>query len=292
MSRIAIVMVNYRNAEDTIACLDSIEKAGGAGFRIFVIENASGDGSAGKLVNYLKDVKLNCQLLVMESNIGFASGCNAGIRAALGEGCSHILLLNNDTLVSPDFGAGVLEAAEGNPDSVVAGFISDLGTGRPAQNHGRISRFTFLIEFDFSERPGPIKPIDFVSGCMMLVPVAVFTKIGFLKDDFFLYCEDLEFCLRMKKHGIALKYASCLAVEHRVSSSVTKTNFPKEYYRMRNHTYAVLKMANPLQKFIYALRVAGVLVKRRGDRRLFREFRLGLADALNGRLGYRGDLAE
>ena len=116
--------------------------------------------------------------------------------------------------------------------------------------------------------------------------------MGYLKDDFFLYCEDLEFCLRLKRAGIPLKYDSGLAVAHRVSSSVTKTDFPKEYYRMRNHTYTVLQMGNAVQKALYGARILGVMAGKIGDRRLFREFRLALADAWNGRLGYKGDLAR
>jgi GT2 family glycosyltransferase len=288
MSRIAVVMVNFRNAEDTMACLDSLASAGAGAeeMGVILVENGSGDGSAGKLRAYAAESALDLDLRVSEVNLGFAAGTNLGIDVARERGAGHVVILNNDTLVDADFPARVRAAIAREPEAVIAGFIANLESGTPSHNLGKIGPWTTLVRYHFHGRREPLPPFDFISGCLMIVPTAVFRSLGDLRSDFFLYCEDLEFCMRLKAAGIPLRYDPDIGIRHRVSSSVTRTSFPKEYYRMRNQTYLALRRPGLLPKAIYLARVALVLARRCGDSSLFRQFTAGFRDGAAGRLGH------
>ena len=110
-----------------------------------------------------------------------------------------------------------------------------------------------------------------------------------MRHDFFLYCEDLEFCLRLKDAGIPLRYDPAIAIGHHVSSTVSKTAFPKHYYRMRNQTYVALRRGTLLAKAAYLARALAALAGKVGDPSLFRQFRMGIRDGVTGRLGRNPD---
>lgn len=306
MIRIAIVMVNYRNAEETLLCLESLEasrvralRAGpvsapagtSEGFTVFVVENGSGDGSDGMLAGALKANPMPVRFLRLETNLGFAGGSNAGVRQALEQGFSHIVFLNNDTRAEPDFVAALYAAAAADPDTVLAGFIAVMGTGRPAHNLGSISGWTGLVRFHFPERHAEPPPFDFVSACLMVVPSGVLRKIGLLEEAFFMYCEDLEFSMRLRRHGVPIRYVPGLAISHGVSLTVMRTKFPKDYYRMRNQTYTVLRRGSALQRVCYLLRIAGMMILQSRNPRLFRQFAFGIKDGFTGRLGHNPEMA-
>lgn len=301
MIRIAIVMVNFRNAEETILCLESLEasrdrasrdgqadapRAAGDGFAIFLVENGSGDGSDAALSAYLEAHPLPIRYLPLPVNLGFAGGSNAGVRLALESGFTHVVFLNNDTRAEPDFVAALFRAAAADPEKVLAGYIGEMESGRPAHNLGSISKWTGLVRFHFPERYAVPPPFDFVSACLMVVPSAVLRKTGLLDEAFFMYCEDLEFSMRLKRDKVPIRYVPALGIRHRVSFTVTRTNFPKDYYRMRNQTYTMLRGGGNAQRLIYLLRIAGVMLLKSGNPRLFRQFAAGIKDGFAGRLGH------
>jgi GT2 family glycosyltransferase/glycosyltransferase involved in cell wall biosynthesis len=290
--RIAVVIVNYRNTEDTVECLASLLSGGGEPtLRLFVVDNGSGDGSAERLAEAMARLAPGGRLLALEENLGFAGGCNVAIRSALEEGCTHVVLLNNDTRVDPDFVPALRRAVAEHPEDVLGGYIGRMDGGGPALNLGSISRWTGLIRYHTLDRLAPMPPFDFISGCLAVIPAGAFRAAGMMREDFFMYCEDLEFSLRLKAAGVRLRYVPELGVRHKVASTVGRTDFPKDYYRMRNQTFTVMSRSGIARKCVYLVRVLGALILNARDRRLFREFRLGLADGLAGRLGHRPDIA-
>jgi GT2 family glycosyltransferase len=99
-----IVVLNWNNYIDTRRCLDSLENSGYPNLRTIVVDNASRDGSAQRL----REEFPGLTLLINPANLGFARGCNVGIREALKDReCAYVLLLNNDATIS----AGGLEKA-------------------------------------------------------------------------------------------------------------------------------------------------------------------------------------
>lgn len=97
---VAIILLNYCNYEDTITCVKTLKKIDYENYIIFIIDNHSPNESLKKLY-ILKEPKI--QIIDSGKNGGFAYGNNIGIQYALEAGMDYILLLNNDTLVEPDF---------------------------------------------------------------------------------------------------------------------------------------------------------------------------------------------
>src|SRR5512143_3495530 len=109
--KIAIVVLNWNQRDATVACLDSLARADLQGAEVFVVDNGSRDGSVEALRARLPAERL----VLLPENRGYAGGNNAGMRAALEAGAELVLLLNNDTTVSPDFLLPLLWALNENP---------------------------------------------------------------------------------------------------------------------------------------------------------------------------------
>jgi GT2 family glycosyltransferase len=196
-----------------------------------------------------------------------------------------VLILNNDTVVAPDFAAEALDAVRSHPDAVVAGCVLDADTGRPSYNIGILSPWTGLVRDvyvrDFEGT------VDFVSGCMMFVPAEVFRKVGLFDERYFMYREDFDFCLRLKERGIGIVYRPAILIRHKVSSATDRTGTPKEYYRMRNQTRIILERATFFNKACYFVFIACLLAYKTRHPGVLREFISGIRDAFSEKLGRR-----
>lgn len=100
MPKVGIVISNYNGWQDTLVCLDSLQKQTFTDFEVILIDDASPNDSVAQLQNKLPP---NTVFLPQERNVGFAAANNIGMRRALDDGCEFALLLNNDTSVRPDF---------------------------------------------------------------------------------------------------------------------------------------------------------------------------------------------
>ena len=100
MPKVGIVISNYNGWQDTLVCLDSLQKQTFTDFEVILIDDASPNDSVAQLQNKLPP---NTVFLPQEKNVGFAAANNIGMRRALADGCDYALLLNNDTSVHPDF---------------------------------------------------------------------------------------------------------------------------------------------------------------------------------------------
>jgi GT2 family glycosyltransferase len=286
MAEIACILVNYRNPDDTLECLRSLREAGTGSFKIFLVNNYTADGSGGTLQAYLRESGMDAVYLDAGGNIGFAGGANLGIRAALAEGIPHILILNNDSVVAGDFTREALLRSREYPGEVLAGKVVDFATGGPSFNIGTISPFIgqirHILDLDYRGE------IDFVSGCLMLVPAAVFARVGLFDEKLFMYCEDADFCFRLKRGGVHIRYCPSMVIRHKFSASVKKSKTPKEYYGIRNQTYIVMRRAYPIQRFLYVFFLLLMpfykIVRRPG---LFVQAMAGAWDGLWGRMGKR-----
>lgn len=221
MPLIYIILVNYKSTEDTIECINSLQKVTYKNFKIVVIENGSQDDS------YERLLELFPQNIIIKSNenLGFAGGNNIGIDYALKNDGEYILLLNNDTIVKSDF-----------LENMLAGFnlCSEVGIVGSKINYfnqpemisyggGEINWKKFKTEFYRADQLDNIKEeireITFISGCSMMINCEVIEKIGFLDDSYFMYYEDTDFCAKAMEFGYKLIYQPNAIVYHKVSKS-------------------------------------------------------------------------
>lgn len=237
--KVSIVVLNWNGLENTLECIESLSKTNYPNYEIIVVDNGSSDGSS----QTLKDRRYKITLLENAENLGFSAGNNVGILYAIEHGTDYVFLINNDTIVDPDVLKVLVDVSERDalagmigpkiydfyePDKIwFAGAYIDWKTGEsPHSGKGQIDKgqFNTVIE------------VDRLTGCAMLIKRAVFEKIGLLDPDYFLYFEDVDFCVRARKAGyksICVQYAK---VWHKESMSTkAKDGSPLHtYYHNRN----------------------------------------------------------
>lgn len=233
-----LVIVVYNSYADTADCLRSLAAASWPELQTVLVDNGSTDGSGERLRGEFPDITH----LLSEDNLGFAGGCNLGIREAMAAGADFVCLLNNDTIVEPGFieplveraalepGAGIIggRILYDEPEDVIwfAGGLVDPGTG-----------YTTHRGQDLPDGPEFMQPqqVDYVTGCLFFVRKELFRELGLLDERMFMYCEELDFCLRARRAGFSCFYEPESVIRHRVSRSMGGAYRPLYYYyQVRN----------------------------------------------------------
>lgn len=241
---VAIILVNYNGAMDTIDCIKSLSAIKDIEYELIVVDNKSTDDSVHKLKKFQSF--LNFTLIEANCNNGFSAGNNLGILYA--PNADYYLLLNNDTVVKPNFLAELLSEIQkhpqcgattpkilyySNPDMIwYAGGSFNRKTAR--SEHYRFSH----KNTDQKEQP---QNVTFASGCCLCISRKVFETIGVLNEDFFLYEEDAEFCYRIIEAGFNIVYVPNSIIYHKISSSTGQGSPMSQYYTVRNK-YLLIRM--------------------------------------------------
>jgi len=249
-SKVSIIILNWNGLKDTIECLESLKKITYPDYEVIVIDNGSVGNDPDVLEEKYKDY---IKIIRNKKNLGFAGGNNVGIRKVLKEGKSkYVLLLNNDTIVEPNFLDELVKTGkEDEKTGVVGGKIYYYD--KPDKiwyGGGRInlltSRTPHEVE-DFFE----VKSVNFITGCLMLIKTKVFKEVGLLNEDYFLTVEDWDFSYRVKeKYNI--KITPHAIIYHKVSVSTGGEKSPFNiYYCHRNRWIFINKIIkNPFKKGI------------------------------------------
>lgn len=283
--RIALVILTYRYPEITLRCLASLSGTARENLTLFLVDNAPEEKSTAMLMAGLEATGGEHRYIASSENRGFGDGMNLGIRAAMEEGFTHVAILNNDAWVAPDFGPRLRESVALTPGDVLAGLVLEPETKQPTYNIGRISRWTLEVRHLFDARQEA--PFDFVSGCFTVFPSEVLRRTGPFRDDYFLYAEDTELCLRLKKNGVRIRWCPSIVLFHRHGSSADPSGLPKRYYLVRNHAHLVFLHGNAGQKAVFLLYTLFVIVSQLKAPGNFFQILAGLHDALRGRMGRR-----
>lgn len=218
---LGIVTVTYNSAGVLGEFFQSLQAQSCDEFQLYAVDNQSSDGSVEVLKRESRrDSRI--KLIRNEENVGFAEGSNVGILRALSEGCSHVMLLNNDTVLAPEFLSHMREAGVRHP--IVApkiyydrGAILWFAGGRISIPRGFTLVHIGQGECDRGQYDSP-RRIAAASGCCMLIDASVFERIGLLDSQYFAYYEDLDFSLRARRAGIPIWYEPRAFLRHKVSS--------------------------------------------------------------------------
>ncbi|MBV9623918.1 MAG: glycosyltransferase family 2 protein [Acidobacteria bacterium] len=180
-------------------------------------------------------------------NLGVAEGNNIGIRAALRDGCSAVLLLNNDTAFGPDVITTLEEGLRKyRCEMIVPKILYFEPADRIWSAGGSFSRLRGRsIHSGFGEKDrgqfDQARAVDYSPTCCMLIKREVFERIGIMDANYFLYFDDTDFCLRARRAGIRLVYCPDTSLFHKVSSIIGHRSDISVRYVTRNHVYFVLK---------------------------------------------------
>jgi N-acetylglucosaminyl-diphospho-decaprenol L-rhamnosyltransferase len=244
-----VVIVNYRTPALTIDSLRSLvgEVQSLPGTRVVVTDNKSGDGSVEQIKNAIETEGWGewATLMPLDLNGGFAYGNNAAIRPALQSTNPppYVLLLNPDTVVRPDALKTLVDFMNEHPDVGIAGSRLEDPDGTPQRSAFRFH--TVFSELDFGLRLGVVSKLlskwvvapppsdethqtDWVAGASMIIRREVFDAAGLMDEDYFMYYEEMDFCLQAKRAGWSCWYVPQSRVVHLVgqSSGVTDTKKP------------------------------------------------------------------
>lgn len=258
-----MIIVNYRTADLVMDCLCSVvgQIAVFPRFRVLVVDNASADGSAEKLEGFVARQGWGGWVSVIPANYngGFAFGNNVGIREALrsDQNLNYVMLLNPDTVVHEgaihalvDFmdshqqvgiAGSRLENAEGATECSAHNALLPLGEMVSGARLDILSRM--LHRYAVSP---PMQEVahecDWVSGASLIVRREVFEKIGMLDEGYFLYFEEMDFCLRARKAGWKVWFVPKSRVVHLEGASTGVRDMarrrPAYWYDSRRRYFA------------------------------------------------------
>lgn len=239
MKNLSVIIVNWNAGRYLITCVDSICRYiyDKSTTEIIVVDNNSGDGS----ISFLKEKYPFVQTIENKQNLGFGSANNQGFELSAGK---YILCLNPDTVLQDDSLLKMLKFMQIKPEiGIIAPKVLD-GSGSICTSVIRAPTFCsealkilyprkknirelLLVDFDYSK---PSK-VECVSGCCMMLRREAINKTGFFDEDFFMYAEDIELCIRMKESEYDVFYYPEAHIVHLGEKSTGKN------HRIAIHSY-------------------------------------------------------
>jgi GT2 family glycosyltransferase len=244
-SRFWVVVVNYNGWDDTRRCLRSLAQQT-APAAVVLVDNASRDD---RCVEFRAEFPW-CHVVRSPVNGGWAGGNNAGLTFALARGAEWVVLLNNDTEVSPRLVEALAAAAAANPDFGVLGpVIHFLDDPDAVMTDGADFNRPGAPGF-FPRRPVPVRPgdpaavadVDIVNGCCLMAAAGVVNRIGLIDERFFLVHEESDFCLRARRAGFRCGVLGEPLVWHKGSVTFRRTGRRlQRYYDARNLALVLAK---------------------------------------------------
>jgi GT2 family glycosyltransferase len=225
--RTYIVILNWNAAKHTAVCLESVRQLRHDNYTAVVVDNGSTDDSTSRL----RDQFPWATLIPTGKNLGFAAGCNVGIRRAQADGADFVWLLNNDTIVHPDaLGALVAKATSDPKIGAVGSAVYHMEQPARLQAWGGGAINFLLGRGDHFLKPMPDEALDFITGASLFLPRGTIETVGLLDDGFFMYWEDSDYCFRIRKAGLKLAVAGECRVWHEQCGSVGRKSVELDHY--------------------------------------------------------------
>jgi GT2 family glycosyltransferase len=285
---LSIIILNWNAAADTIRCVQDI-----AGWQrlqptIWVVDNASTDGSADMIAETCPKV----HLIRNSANLGYAEGNNRGISQALAGGDAPILLLNNDATIAEDDVLRLLDTLQADPR---LGFVGPLLFDADRQDKllaagGRNMVCHLTSHISKVSGDEPVYFVDYVPGTVLLGRAETFRRVGLLDADYFFTGEIPDLCRRARQQGFLTAVDARARAYHalRRSSDLRGTLYP--YYIIRNR-FLFIRKFYPRSKILfyafwglYSLALS-VKLQVNGQWPTARAVRLGLWDGWRGQFG-------
>lgn len=285
--KISIILINWNGYRDTVECLNSLQKISYPKYEIIIVDNGSENESVEKISEWcrknnirlleynqteakaggsakkestIKNLSSKQKLILVRANdnLGFAGGNNLGIKYSLAKNDSDfILLLNNDTLVKPDFLTRLAEPLMQNPSAGAASpkIYYASSPKKIWYAGGTISLWNATPKNIEKIETTPIKGLfatRHTTGCATIIKKEVFLKCGLLDEDFFFLHEDCEFSLRMRKNKFNLFFAADSVIYHKIGESGSQS--PLNCYFAAKHRILLLKKhGTPADKILFPL---------------------------------------
>jgi GT2 family glycosyltransferase len=243
--QISCITVNYFSSDDVFELADSLKNSEYEKINLVVVDNSEDDAEFKKLQDGLKEIIPGRSLVIKNENDGFAGGVNKGIKFAKENlNSKYIWILNPDVIVDKKTPFELLKTLLYTDSLVVTCKIKDQKTGLCLYDGLKAS------EIPFTEEDIGIIPALLLSRWNFFAKAELFEKIGYLREDFFLYFEDNEFMDRMKKEGIKVIYTPYTHICRKVKDRGVLFNPTKLYYFTKNFLFFYSEKSKTKEEFV------------------------------------------
>ncbi len=247
---VAIILVNWNGYAFSQACLNSLNRIDFPNYQVVLVDNASEENEGERLLTEFPEI----HLIQSEKNRGFTGGNNLGIQWAVDQGFPHVLLLNNDTEVEPDFLSELMKPFRRNEKvGAVQPLITFLTEKEKIWSAGgkwnSILGRAITIGGNKSLKTSSLndQKMDWATGCAFLVSAEIIRDVGMLDDRFFTYFEDVDWSLRIREKGHQIHFCPQSRVYHEAGASSKKkgkegTLSPRVFhFHSRNQLFLIRK---------------------------------------------------
>jgi GT2 family glycosyltransferase len=298
--RVAVCIVSYHSAADILRCLDGLSKSAWRDFEVVVCENGGADAFqslSAQLPEQLPGGQ-RVRALFAERNLGYAGGVNHCIQNS--RDADAWWILNPDTYPSPEALAALADRVQ-RGDCEAAGNTLHLPDGQ-VQSHGGVWRrplaravsIGYGAPVDEAPDPAAIECVqNYLNGASMLVSRRFVEVTGLMDESYFLYCEEVEWCLRAAARGLRLGFAPNGLVLHERGTSTgnsadLKTRSRLSVYLGERNRLILTRDLFPALLPVAAAAALALLVLRFGRGRAWRQLGYALQGWAAGLLNRRG----
>lgn len=247
--KVAAIILNYKNLNDTLSCLSALtQSAGGGEVDYFVVDNSP----TKETEKIFKKSYPDAYYIASPKNLGFAGGNNLAIRLIVKGDYTHVLIINPDVTVGKKFFTPLLKNFENERVGIVAPAISH--TQKNLKMFGLEGKVNWRLAKPEHRNLHSLRskiPVscEFVTFACVLISTDTLRKVGLLDEGYFMYLEDVDFCLTVKHKGTKIILDPSVIVSHRTSSSF-KHPTQKLKISFKSHLRFINKWLSPLKRII------------------------------------------
>jgi rhamnopyranosyl-N-acetylglucosaminyl-diphospho-decaprenol beta-1,3/1,4-galactofuranosyltransferase len=243
--KLAACVLTYNRKDLLLKCLAAIRRQTCSIDAIVLVDNGSTDATADTLQEAGWFSESSFHYIWLEENIGSAGGFFTCIKYALEQGYDWIWIMDDDVIAAPTALERLLQHALDEKHANVGGLISQNESPntearyRLPKSITEALRYVVSCPIDRAVGKHGLLPVDWCHLASFLMPTAVARQIGYPRKEFFLYCEDIDFTLRIRKAGYSLFLVTDSLIDHPVGVAVVKKAGEaaslRWYYNYRNH---------------------------------------------------------
>lgn len=240
---VIVVILNTNHRQDTLECLASLSKTSYKHHGVILLDNGSSDGSVPAIREAFPDV----EVIELGENKGYAGNNNVGIQAATARGADWVFVLNEDTILAPDCLEHLVAVGKKDPRvGIVGPMVYHHDEPHMIQSAGgKIgphweSLHLAQNEADVGQFCEP-HPVDWISGCGILVRRTFIENVGAIDERYFYYWEETEWCLRAARAGWRVVHVPLAKLWHKGVQRDYRPNPQVTYYATRNRLLTLSK---------------------------------------------------
>lgn len=255
------MIVNYNDADASIRALQSIRSS--ETVLAVLVDSSSVDDPTAAVAAACPDARVER----MSENLGYAAACNHGVRRAIAAGADHVLVMNNDAVLAPDALDQLHAAEREHAGSIIAPLIVYADAPDEVWSAGGYLERPCVRNhhLGLGESRGAYsiaRPVEWATGCALFFSTTTFQRVGPFDEAFFLYLEDVDWCLRAREIGVRTWVVPAAVVRHEVSR--TTGELPSEtirYLAYRNHFRLAFRHAHGWARAAVAFELVATLAK-------------------------------